>query len=130
MFLSRCILRTLLCIATMPTLTDPPAHAQERVYLGKAEIEQTLIGKSIVSRNLASGMVSHWEFHPDGRVEFVNRSGPGSASGTWTIHPDGSMCVTMVSRTGCRYWFRQDGAFANANTNEPSAPTVARVHFE
>jgi hypothetical protein len=128
--LIRSILRALLCISAVPSLSDSPAHAQERVYLTKTDIEQTLIGKGIVSRNLATGIVSHWEFRPDGRVDFVNLSGLGRASGKWTIRTDGLMCVTMISRTGCRYWFRRGGVLANANTNEPDAPAVAEIRFE
>ena len=128
--LRRCVMRLLICVATVSPLSDPPAHARERVYLTKADIERTLIGKRIVSRNLASGMVSNWEFHPDGRVDFANRSGPVSASGSWTLHADGLMCVTMVARTGCRFWFQQDGSFANADSKGPNAPAVAEVRFD
>lgn len=130
---TRCIARMLLCLAAIPAIpaiSEEPAPAQDRVFLSKAEIERTLIGKVIVSNNLATGMVSRWEFHADGRVDFVNRSGPGSASGRWTLNADGSMCVTMVMRTGCRYWFTKDGTIANANTKGPDAPTVARIRFE
>lgn len=127
---SRYIVRALLCMAIASSVSDQPVHAQERVYLTKSEIEQTLIGKGIVSRNLATGMLSHWEFHSDGRVYFVNRSGPGSASGTWTIRTDGLMCVTMILRTDCRYWFRKGGTLANADTTAPNAPTVAEIQFD
>jgi hypothetical protein len=128
--LTRCVIRALLCLAAIPSLSDEPMRALDRVYLTKTDIEQTLIGKGIVSKNLASGMVSHWEFRADGSVHFANRSGPGSASGTWTLREDGLMCVTMVSRTRCRYWFREGGAVANSNTNEPNAATVAEVRVE
>jgi hypothetical protein len=123
---------TLLCAAAVPTISEELAPTHDRVYLSRAEIESTLIGKPIVSNNLATGMVSRWQFYSDGRVDFVNRSGPGKASGKWFLNPDGSMCVTMISRTGCRYWFRneKDGAIANANTREPNAPTVAEIRFE
>lgn len=127
---TRHIVRLLLCLAAIPAVSEEPVPAQDRVFLSKAEIERTLIGKAIVSSNLATGMISRWEFHSDGRVDFVNRSGPGSASGTWTLNADGSMCVTMVLRTGCRYWFTKDGTIANANTKRPDAPTVARIRFE
>jgi hypothetical protein len=127
---TRHIVRMLLCLAAIPAISEEQVPAQDRVFLSKAEIERTLIGKAIVSNNLASGMISRWEFHSDGRVDFVNRSGPGSASGTWTLHADGSMCVTMVLRTVCRYWFTKDGTIANANTKGPDAPTVARIRFE
>lgn len=123
---------TLLCAAAVPAMSEELAPTHDRVYLSRAEIESTLIGKPIVSNNLATGMVSRWQFYSDGRVDFVNRSGPGKASGKWFLNPDGSMCVTMISRTGCRYWFRneKDGAIANANTREPNAPTVAEIRFE
>lgn len=123
---------TLLCAAAVPAMSEEQAPIHDRVYLSRAEIESTLIGKPIVSNNLATGMVSRWQFYSDGRVDFVNRSGPGKASGKWFLNPDGSMCVTMISRTGCRYWFRneKDGAIANANTREPNAPTVAEIRFE
>lgn len=129
--LSRYAVRAMLCIAAAFSISaQPKMHIQERIYLSKTDIEQTLIGKGIVSRNLATGMVSHWEFRPDGRVFFINQSGPGRASGTWTVNSDGSMCVTMLLQTGCRYWFRKDGTLANAHTNEPNAPTVAEIQFE
>jgi hypothetical protein len=126
----RCIVRVLLYVVAVPSISDLPVHAQERVYLTKTDIEQTLIDKGIISRNLATGMVSRWEFRSDGSVHFVNRSGPGSASGTWVIHTDGLMCVKMSLRSGCRYWFRRSGMVANANSNEPNAPTVAEIQFE
>ncbi|MBW8714626.1 MAG: hypothetical protein JF629_02210, partial [Variovorax paradoxus] len=78
----------------------------------------------------STGMVSHWIFRPDGRVEFANKSGPGSASGTWVVQTDGLMCVTMLTRTGCRYWFRQGSTFANALGKEPDSPLVAEIAFE
>ena len=127
---TRCIVRTLLCLAAIPAISEEPVPAQDRVFLSKAEIERTLIGKAIVSNNLATGMISRWEFHPNGHVDFVNRSGPGSASGTWVLNADGLMCVTMILRTGCRYWFTKDGAIANADTKGADAPTVARIRFE
>jgi len=105
------------------------ANAGERSYLSRDEIQATLIGKPIVSHNLASGRVSEWEFHSDGHVDAVNRSGPGRATGTWSFRPDGSMCVTMLSRTGCRFWFRQDGVLVNADTRAPDAPPTAEVRF-
>lgn len=46
--------------------------------MSKADIEHTLVGKGIVLRNLATGIASHWEFRPDGRVDFGNLSGPGA----------------------------------------------------
>jgi hypothetical protein len=129
---TRYAIRTLLCVAAVPAISEEPASIHDRVFLSKAEIETTLIGKPIVSSNLSTGMVSRWQFYSDGRVDFANRSGPGKASGKWFLNPDGSMCVTMISRTGCRYWFRneKDGALANANTREPNAPTVAEIRFE
>ncbi|MBT2305432.1 hypothetical protein J7E70_34120 [Variovorax paradoxus] len=104
--------------------------AEERIYLSKIDIERVLIGKGLESRNLSTGMVSHWVFRPNGSVEFVNKSGPGSASGTWVVRTDGLMCVTMLFRTGCRYWFRQGGTLANAIGKEPDSPLVAEIEFE
>lgn len=132
MSVTRFAIRTLVCVAAVPAISEEPASAHDRVFLSKAEIESTLIGKPLVSNNLATGMISRWQFHSDGRVDFANRSGPGRASGRWFFNADGSMCVTMVSRTGCRYWFRNetDGAIANANTREPNAPMVAKIRFE
>ena len=127
---ARYLVRTLLCIGVVPAISEEPVQAQDRVFLSKAEIESTLIGRAIVSSNLATGMISRWEFHSDGHVDFANRSGPGSASGTWVLHADGLMCVTMVLRTGCRYWFTKDGDIANADTKGQDAPTVARIRFE
>ncbi|TSD61443.1 hypothetical protein FFI97_014745 [Variovorax sp. KBS0712] len=129
---TRYAIRALLCIAAVPAISEEPAPIHGRVFLSKAEVESTLIGKPIVSSNLSTGMVSRWQFHPDGRVDFVNQSGPGKASGKWVFNADGAMCVTMIARTGCRYWFRneKDGAIANARTREPNAPTVAEIRFE
>ena len=127
---TRCIVRLLLCLAVIPAVSEEPVPAQDRVFLSRAEIEKTLIGRAIISNNLATGMISRWEFHSDGHVDFVNRSGPGSASGTWTLNADGLMCVTMILRTGCRYWFTKGGAIANANGKGPDAPTVAQIRFE
>lgn len=105
------------------------AFADDRVYLSRSEIEVSLIGKGVLSKNLASGSLSHWEFRRDGTVE-ASRSGLGKASGTWAIQEDGRMCVTMLNRIGCRYWFRRADAFANADTRSPDAPVVAEVRFE
>jgi hypothetical protein len=130
---TRYAIRTLICVAAAPAISDQPAPLHDRVYLSKAEIERTLIGKPIISNNLATGMVSRWQFYPDGRVDFANQTGPGRASGKWFMNPDGAMCVTMIARTGCRYWFfknEKDGAIANADTREPNAPTVAEIRFE
>jgi len=129
---TRYAIPALVCMVAIPAMADEPAPTHDRVFLSRAEIESTLIGKAIVSNNLATGMVSQWQFYADGHVDFANRSGPGRASGKWFINPDGSMCVTMIARTGCRYWFRneKDGAIANANTREPNAPTVAQIRFE
>lgn len=117
------------CMALLAPCGQSSA-ADERIYLNKVDIERILVGKGLESRNLSTGMVSHWEFRPNGSVQFANKSGPGSASGTWVVRTDGLMCVTMLSRTGCRYWFRQGSAFANAISKEPDAPLVAEVEFE
>jgi len=74
---TRYAIRTLLCIAAVPAISDESAPTHDRVFLSKTEIESTLIGKPIVSNNLATGMVSSWQFYADGRVDFANRSGPG-----------------------------------------------------
>jgi len=105
------------------------AFADERVYLTRAEVEDNLVGKGVLSKNLASGTLSHWEFRRDGTVA-ASRDGLGRASGTWAIREDGLMCVTMLNRTSCRYWFRQANSFANADSREPGAPVVAEVQFE
>ena len=119
-----------LVAAIMAALVYPSvAKAGERTYLNRAEIEASLLDKGVTSRNLASGALSHWQFHRDGTVD-ASRSGLGRASGTWAIMDDGKMCVTMLNRTGCRYWFRKADAFANADTMAPDAPIVAEVRFE
>jgi hypothetical protein len=117
-------------VAAVAALLHPiPAVADDRTYLSKAEIQESLIGKSILSKNLQSGTLSHWTYHPDGTVD-ASRAGLGKATGTWSIRDDGQMCVTMVKRTGCRYWFRKGDSLANADTNAPDAQTVAEVHYE
>lgn len=105
------------------------AMAEERIYLSRPEIEVNLIGKGVLSKNLASGTLSHWEFRRDGSVE-ASRSGLGKATGTWAIQEDGRMCVTMLNRTSCRYWFRHADSFANSDSRLPDAPVVAEVVFE
>jgi len=119
-----------LALATLGVAAQASAGETARSYLSKAEIQARLIGKGVVSKNLASGKLSHWDFHADGRVEAVSRSGLGSASGTWSIRDDGQMCVSMLGRTGCRYWFQQGDAFANADSNAPDAQTVAEVRLD
>ena len=106
------------------------ATDDDRAYLSKPEIEAQIVGHGILSKNLASGKLSHWEFHPDGRVDAVSRSGLGSASGTWTLRDDGQMCVNMLGRTGCRYWFRKGGSFANADSKARDAQVVAEVSYD
>jgi len=127
---ARGFVATLMPLAMASALLHPAAAAAgDRAWLGKSEIEISLLGKSITSRNLASGTVSHWEFRRDGSVQ-ATRSGLGRASGTWSLGDDGQMCVTMMSRTGCRYWFHKDGALANSDTRSPDAVVVAEVRFE
>jgi len=117
-------------VAAVAALLNPgAAAAADRVYLNRADIEAGLVGKPVLSKNLASGSMSHWEFRRDGTVE-ASRAGLGRASGTWAIQDDGRMCVTMVNRTVCRYWFRTATSLANADTKSPDAPTVAEVRFE
>lgn len=125
-------LRLLLALvaAAAPLAASHAATLAERAYLTRDEIEATLIGRNVVSHNLASGALSRWEFHRDGSVLAVRLGGPGSASGTWTIRADGQMCVRMLARTGCRYWYRDGNAMANADSNAPDAPAVAEVRFE
>ena len=122
--------RFVACAALAASAITATAATEERTYLSKPEIQASLIGKGIVSKNLASGKLSHWEFHPDGRVDAVSRSGLGSASGTWSIRDDGQMCVSMLGRTGCRYWFRKGNALANTDSRTPDARTVAEVSFD
>jgi hypothetical protein len=120
----------LLPLAMAGALLHPAAaEADDRAYLGKPEIETSVLGKPIVSKNLASGTESRWEFRRDGSVQ-ASRIGLGRASGTWSLGDDGQMCVTMMNRTGCRYWFRKDGALANSDTKAPGAIVVAEVRFE
>lgn len=120
----------LLAMALAAVLLHPGvAAADGRAYLSKPEIESSLLGKPMLSRNLASGTLSHWEFRRDGSVE-ASRRGLGRASGTWSVRDDGQMCVTLMNRTGCRYWFRKDEAYANADSRSPDAAVVAEVRFE
>ncbi len=127
---SSLLTRFVACAALAASAITAIAATEERAYLSKPEIQASLIGKGIVSKNLASGKLSHWEFHADGRVDAVSRSGLGSASGTWTIRDDGQMCVSMLGRTGCRYWFRKGNALANADSRTPDAQAVAEVSFD
>ncbi|NDZ17257.1 hypothetical protein C7T35_28885 [Variovorax sp. WS11] len=114
-------------LATFAILLPGAAFAEERTYLSKAEIEAGLLGKTVVSKNIASGKLSQWEFRADGTVEAAG--GLGRATGTWSVRDDGQTCVKMLGRTGCRYWFRQGGAYANADTNQADAPVVAQVRY-
>lgn len=120
----------LAAVALLAVLLPGVAAAEERIYLTKTEIEASLMGKAIVSKNIASGKLSHWEFRGDGTVEAVSLGGLGRAAGTWSIRDDGQTCVKMLGRTGCRYWFRQGGAYANADSNQPDAPIVAEVRYD
>ena len=114
-------------LATFAIVLPGSALAEERTYLSKAEIEASLLGKTVVSKNIASGKLSQWEFRADGTVEAAGAL--GRAAGTWSVRDDGQTCVRMLGRTGCRYWFRQGGAYANADTNQTNAPIVAEVHY-
>jgi hypothetical protein len=120
----------LAAVAALAAAMPGVATAEERLYLSKAEIESSLMGKAVVSTNIASGKLSHWEFRSDGTVEAVSLGGLGRAAGTWSIRDDGQTCVKMLTRTGCRYWFRHGSAFANADTNQPDAPIVAEVSYD
>jgi len=126
---ARALAATVLPMALAGALLHPmAAAAEDRAYMGKSEIVASLLGKPVVSRNLASGTLSNWEFRRDGSVQ-ASRSGLGRASGTWSVGDDGQMCVTMMNRTGCRYWFRKDGALANSDTRSADAVVVAEVRF-
>jgi hypothetical protein len=114
-------------LAIFAVLLPHAALAEERTYLSKTEIEAGLLGKTVVSKNIASGKLSQWVFRADGTVEAAG--GLGRAAGTWSIRDDGQTCVKMLGRTGCRYWFRQGDAYANADTNQSDAPVVAEVHY-
>jgi hypothetical protein len=114
-------------LAAFAVLLPHAALAEERIYLSKTEIESSLLGKTVVSKNIASGKLSQWAFRADGTVEAAG--GLGRAAGTWSIRNDGQTCVKMLGRTGCRYWFRQGDAYANADTNQSDAPVVAEVRY-
>ena len=114
-------------LAAFAALLPGLAFAEDRAYLTKAEIEASLLGKTVVSKNVASGKLSQWEFRKDGTVEAVG--GLGRAAGTWSVRDDGQTCVKMLGRTGCRYWFRQGGTYANADSNQADAPVVAEVRY-
>jgi hypothetical protein len=79
----------------------PPRQATAPTWTSRGS-KAALQGKPIVSKKLASGTVSQWEFRRDGSVQ-AGRRGLGRASGTWSLGDDGQMCVTMMNRTGCRY---------------------------
>ena len=117
----------LAAFAAFALLLPGAAFAEERTYLSKAEIEASLLGRTVVSKNIASGKLSQWEFRADGTVEATGAL--GRAAGTWSIRDDGQTCVKLLGRTGCRYWFRQNGAYANADTNQVDAPVVAEVRY-
>jgi len=117
-------------LAALCASMSAAAAPAERVYLTKAEIEASLMGKAVVSKNVASGKLSQWAFRSDGTVEAVSLSGLGKAKGTWSIRDDGQTCVKMLARTGCRYWFHYGDAFANADSNQPDSPIVAEVRYE
>ena len=122
--------RVLAAVAVMPVQLPRSAIAEERVYLSRAEIESSLMGKAVLSRNIASGKLSHWEFRGDGTVEAFSLSGLGKAAGTWSVREDGQTCVKMLGRTGCRYWFRHGDGYANADSKQPDAPIVAEVRYD
>lgn len=121
---------SILALLAAMLLAPVRATGQSRVYLNKAEVELVIVGKSLLSRNLASGRLSHWRFWPNGTVEAASQGGFGQASGTWSLQDDGRMCVAMLGRSGCRYWFREGDAYANAESREPGARTVAVVRIE
>ncbi len=45
---ARYIIRALLCMAAVPSISDPPVHAQERVYVSTTDIAQPQIGERLV----------------------------------------------------------------------------------
>jgi len=117
----------LLTLLASALLAPFRALGQGRDFLSKPEVELAIVGKPLVSRNLSSGLVSHWVFNPDGTVEAFRLGDAFRAAGSWQLHEDGRMCVSMMGRSGCRYWFRRGVDFANAETREPRARTVAEV---
>ena len=118
--------RTSVVTLIVSILLEPlRALGQGRVFLGKADVEVTIVGKPLVSRNLASGIVSTWLFRPDGTVEAMGAA--GKAVGTWHLYEDGRMCVHMLGRSACRYWFWLGESLANAESREPGARAMAEV---
>ncbi|SFN33095.1 hypothetical protein [Variovorax sp. OV329] len=73
-------------------------QGQGRVFLSKPEVELAIVGRPLLSRNLGSGLVSRWIFNPDGTVEAFRPGSAGLVAGTWRLHDDGRMCVSML---GC-----------------------------
>jgi hypothetical protein len=59
------------------------AFADDRVDPSRSEIELSLIGRGVLSKNLASGTLSHGEFRRDGTVA-ASRSGLSALPAHWS----------------------------------------------
>lgn len=127
-------------LLTLPVLAFPflfgLAHAQEapRTFLSKAEIEKTVIGKSMTHKEVATGTVRKWDLRSDGRIYYNNISNTNkvaSGSGTWDLKDDGALCVhwsRVADGSGSCSYFSNDGdTLVRTDTNTAAARIITRI---
>jgi hypothetical protein len=129
---------------TAPTLlamaiVSAPSQAQDapaRVYLTKAEMEQTFIGKAHTFK-ASNGSKIKWDLRTGGALFYNNLSlagtgGGSNGSGTWELKDDGQLCVKWnraeSGNGGCNYYFKKDdGHYGRSGRNTPDARENADV---
>lgn len=106
--------------------TGMSARSQERVYLTKADLEQTLVGKSHTFK-AANGSTIKWELRPDhslyyNNMSFAGTGGGANGSGTWEINDNGQLCVKWnrveSGNAGCNYFFKVGDQLSRSGGNK------------
>jgi hypothetical protein len=112
------------------------AHSQEaaRTYLSKAEVEKTVVGKSMTYKELTSGTLRKWDIRSDGRLyynDLSNAAKSWNGSGTWELKDDGAICVhwsrAWQGPDFCNYFFQDGDTLVRTGTNTVTAKVIARI---
>lgn len=98
--------------------------------LNAAEVRKLLVGQTVESKNLDSGVVSFTFYAPDGSARqerlWTKRSGH------WRITPEGEICMAMESRKeSCRLVGKQKGKYRKYQVGEDGTlvPVIRYYRF-
>jgi hypothetical protein len=80
------------------------SHAQERIFLDKAELEAAFNGKTIIIERKSDGHKVRWNLKPDRTLYVRNLTitgvRPTTFSGIWIIRDDGAFCMKLHNTPG------------------------------